>query len=65
MDNCRACARPLTHDEIALTQKLVSRGARTFYCLSCLAKRFDVDEATLREKIVQFKEMGCTLFEEA
>ena len=63
MDKCCICARPLTHDETALTRKLVNRGTRTFYCLSCLAARFEVSEEDLRDKIVQFKEMGCTLFE--
>ena len=62
MDKCAYCGRALTRDEVALTRKLVNRGARDFYCLTCLSARFDVSEAVLREKIVQFREMGCTLF---
>lgn len=64
MDKCCVCGRALTHDEIALTKKLVNRGARAFLCISCLAAKFEASEDELREKIVQFKEMGCTLFDE-
>lgn len=64
MDKCCVCGCALTHDEIALTRKLVNRGARTFLCISCLAAKFEASEDELREKIIQFKEMGCTLFDE-
>ena len=59
---CSGCGRPLTPDEIALTRKMVNRGAVRFCCLSCLADHFDVPEDTLRQKIREFREMGCTLF---
>ena len=29
---------------------------------SCLSILFEVPEETLKEKIVQFRKMGCTLF---
>ena len=59
---CAECGRPLEADEIALTKKLVSRGASRFFCLSCLAARYEVPEDALRQKIREFREMGCTLF---
>ena len=59
---CAACGRPLEADEIALTKKMVNRGASRFFCLSCLAAHFDVTEDILRRKIREFREMGCTLF---
>ena len=62
---CCRCARPLEPDEIALTRKLINRGAVRFFCLSCLADHFDVTEEILRRKIRDFREMGCTLFTEA
>lgn len=62
MDRCIACGRTLCPDEVALTRKLVNRGARAYYCLTCLAQRFEVREDELRIKIGQFREMGCTLF---
>ncbi|MDD3412119.1 MAG: hypothetical protein PHY12_15045 [Eubacteriales bacterium] len=64
MDKCLTCGRALTRDEVALTRKLVNRGCTSFLCLRCMAARFDATEAQLRDKIQQFKEMGCTLFEE-
>ena len=63
MDGCAACGRALTKDEKALTKKLVSRGAESFFCLSCLAEKFAVSEELLTEKIDQFRKIGCTLFE--
>ena len=59
---CLQCGRPLQADEIALTKKMINRGAEQFFCLSCLAAHFDVPEENLREKIREFREMGCTLF---
>ena len=62
MSTCVHCARELTGDEIALTKKLINRGSTSFLCLTCLSKEFCVSEDLLREKIVQFRTMGCTLF---
>ena len=59
---CISCGRAVTRDEKALTRKLINRGADSFYCLSCLSILFEVPEETLKEKIVQFRKMGCTLF---
>jgi hypothetical protein len=61
---CAQCSRQLVPDEIALTKKMVNRGTDHFYCLSCLSRHFDVTEKILREKIAEFREMGCTLFHE-
>ncbi len=61
-DLCLSCGRAVTRDEKALTRKLINRGATSFYCLTCLSILFEVSEDTLRDKIVQFKKMGCTLF---
>ena len=61
-DTCVNCSRPLEHDEIALTRKLINRGASEFLCLTCLAERFNVSEDLLKEKIEHFKKQGCTLF---
>lgn len=62
MNECAGCGRSLNKDEIALTKKLINRGAEKFFCLTCLAKSFSVSEELLKEKIEQFKRMGCTLF---
>ena len=60
---CVCCSRELVPDEIGLTRKIINRGAEKFYCLSCLASRLDVPEEALQEKIVQFRRIGCTLFQ--
>lgn len=60
---CVRCGALLGKDDAAMTRKMINRGAETFYCLSCLADHFELTEEILREKIKEFKAMGCTLFE--
>ena len=60
---CARCGAVLQKDDIALTRKMINRGADRFLCVSCLADHFELTEAVLREKIREFKAMGCTLFE--
>lgn len=61
---CRVCGRALTQDEVAVTKKLMNRGATEFFCVDCLAAYFDVTPDDIRERIVYFKKMGCTLFQQ-
>lgn len=63
MSQCLKCGRELTRDEIGLHKKIVNRGAQEFMCMDCLASYYRVSKAGLEEKIQQFKEMGCTLFQ--
>ena len=65
MPLCKACGRPLTSDEVAVTKKLINRGATEYMCISCLARHFEVTKADIEERILHFKQMGCTLFEPA
>lgn len=60
---CRKCGSLLTRDEVGLHRKLFNRAADTFLCISCSAEYFGVTTRLLEEKIRQFKEMGCTLFD--
>ena len=60
---CVSCGRPVTRDEIAVTKKLINRGATAFYCVPCLAKYFEVKPEDIEERIGYFRRMGCTLFE--
>ncbi len=62
MLTCIQCGRPLEKDEVALTKKLVNRGATQYLCIDCLAKKFEVTHEDLEKKIVEFRQMGCTLF---
>ncbi|HIW59229.1 MAG TPA: hypothetical protein H9880_05000 [Candidatus Anaerobutyricum avicola] len=59
---CLACHTAVSKDEIALTKKLINRGTTKYYCISCLAKAFEVTEQDLQKKIQYYKEIGCTLF---
>lgn len=60
---CAVCGRPVTQDEIAVTKKLINRGATAFYCVPCLAAYFEVKPEDILERIRYFKQMGCTLFQ--
>ena len=59
---CALCGRRLTSDEIAATKKLVNRGAQSFLCVPCLAKRFNITTADVQKPIEHFKDAGCSLF---
>lgn len=61
--NCHTCGQPLTRDEIGLSKKLINRGTRVFFCLSCLARQYHVPESALKEWIEHFRETGCSLFQ--
>jgi len=63
-ERCITCYANLTRDEIAMTRKLINRGATQFLCIPCLARRFDATVAELLERMQYFKDMGCTLFDE-
>ncbi len=63
MAECVRCGAPLSPDEIGLTKKLINRGTSDFLCYPCMAEHFLVTVAELQEKVRQFREMGCTLFE--
>ena len=55
-ERCRECGRALTADEIAVTRKLINRGARSFYCVDCLAAYFEVTPEEIRERIAYFRQ---------
>ncbi len=60
---CFVCGKsPLSKDEVGLTKKLIDKKTESFYCLSCLAEYFEVEEDELIAKIEEFKNEGCTLF---
>jgi biotin operon repressor len=59
---CTECGENLSKDEVALSQKILSRDITEFYCIDCLAEYLECDRADLEVKIQEFKEQGCTLF---
>lgn len=60
---CKSCNRTLTPDEVAVTKKLINRGATEFLCVDCLARHFEVRPEDIEERIRHFRETGCTLFD--
>ena len=64
MDNCYVCGKQnLDKDEIGITKKLLGKNEKRMFCLSCLAEQLEVTEEELVDKINEFKEEGCKLFE--
>ncbi len=63
MPECCRCDTPLTRDEIGLTKKLINRGTTEYLCYACMAAHFRVTVEVLRQKVAEFREMGCTLFD--
>lgn len=61
---CKKCGRLLDRDEIGLHKKLFNRAAESFFCIDCCGEYFGVSRELLEKKIRQFREMGCTLFEQ-
>ena len=62
---CARCGAVLEKDDIALTRKMVNRGAETFFCVSCLAGHFEpeIDKAdrTIPGKAIIYEALGKTM----
>lgn len=64
MNNCYVCGKQnLSKDEIGITKKLLGKNEQRMFCLFCLAEQLEVTEEELVDKIDEFKEEGCKLFE--
>lgn len=62
--NCIVCGkRPLTKNEIGITKKLLGIKSKNFYCIDCLANFLEVEPQDILDKIEDFKNDGCKLFE--
>lgn len=62
--SCVACGlENLSKDTIGINKKLLGTDIGSFYCMDCLASYLDVTKNELLEKIEEFKEEGCRLFE--
>lgn len=61
---CVACGKTsLSKNEVGITKKLLGMKSKEFYCLECLANFLEVEPQDIAEKIAEFKEGGCKLFE--
>ena len=61
--NCYVCDKSLSKNEIGLSKKLIGKSTSKFYCIDCLAEQLEVSTDELIDKIEEFKDEGCTLFE--
>ena len=62
--SCISCGKKtLTRNEIGINKKLLGEDVRQFYCLDCLAEYLEVTPQDILDKIEEFKEEGCKLFE--
>ena len=61
---CIACGKSnLSKNEIGITKKLLGTKSKNFYCLDCLANFLEVEPQDILDKIEDFKNAGCKLFE--
>lgn len=62
MKICLECSKKISKDEIGLNKKMLGKNTKEFLCIDCLSRFLNTDTEILQEKIMQFKEEGCTLF---
>ncbi|WP_455678164.1 hypothetical protein [Sharpea azabuensis] len=61
---CISCVRNnLEKNTIGINKKLLGENVASFYCMDCLAGYLDTTVEELMDKIEEFKEEGCKLFE--
>ncbi len=64
MTKCVICEKPnLNKDTLGINKKLLGENIQNFYCLDCLADYLGCTTEELLEKIEEFREEGCLLFE--
>ena len=62
--NCFSCnKKDLNKNTIGINKKLLGNDIKSFYCIDCLADYLGTTSEELFEKIEEFKDDGCTLFE--
>ncbi len=60
---CKQCGAPLGSDDIAINQKLISRNAREFFCIDCLAAYYHTTRDVIQARIDYYRKSGkCSLF---
>lgn len=62
--SCISCGKQeLTKDEIGINRKLINEDVENFYCLDCFADYLEVEVQDILDKIEEFKDEGCKLFD--
>jgi len=62
--NCISCGKNnLDKNTIGINKKMFGRNISKFYCMDCLAEYLNTSIEDLQEKIEEFKDGGCKLFQ--
>ena len=62
--DCIICRQNnLSKNTVGINKKLLGEDIENFYCMDCLAEHLGCTVEELLEKIEEFKEEGCKLFE--
>ena len=62
--DCKSCYKsPLSKEEVGLCKKLLGDDGRGFLCIDCLAAYLDCAVVDLLDKVEEFKDEGCELFQ--
>jgi biotin operon repressor len=62
--DCYICGKEnLARNEIGLNKKLIGRDVKKLHCLQCLADYLELSVDDLEERVQEFKDAGCDLFE--
>jgi uncharacterized protein YlaI len=61
---CIVCGkRDLNKDTTGINKKLLGKNITNYYCMDCLADYLGCTVDDLLDKIEEFKDEGCTLFD--
>ena len=61
---CIICGKKgLDKNTIGINKKLLGKDIKIYYCMDCLAAYLECTVEDLQDKIEEFKDEGCTLFE--
>lgn len=62
--SCVSCGKEtLEKNEIGINNKLLGEQVESFYCMNCLADYLGVSIQDILDKIEEFRDQGCKLFE--
>ncbi len=62
--NCVSCFKSdLDKNTVGINKKLLGEKITDFFCIDCLASYLNVTVEDILDKIEEFKDEGCTLFE--
>ena len=62
---CVSCGKELQQkNEVGINLKLLGEKTTAFYCMNCLADYLGVTIQDIEDKIEEFKDQGCKLFDQ-